>query len=134
MSSTPEHGSRGLAGQLFRFGVTGGLATLTHILIYASLYPYLLIAAWHANVAAFLVAVGVSYYGNSHWVFPGNSGDTSQVLKFSVSAIIGLLLNTFFAWYVVDYLHNSQYLSMLLMVGVTPLVVFVINKYFVFTQ
>jgi putative flippase GtrA len=53
-------------------------------------------------------------------------------LKFALSSLVGLSLNTFFAWYVVDVLGESKYISALLMVGITPFVIFLLNKLFVF--
>ncbi len=126
--------TRRLSGELLRFAIIGILATFTHVACYLGLYPGFLSSAATANVLAFSLAVFVSYMGNARWVFPNSKGGRAEVVKFSVSALTGLGLNTFFAWYLVDVRGASRYLSVALMVSVTPLTVFALNKYFVFTS
>ncbi len=134
MTEAPENAAWRLGGELIRFAITGGLATLTHVACYLLLFPALLDTAAAANVVAFTLAVFVSYLGNAYWVFPQNEFRKSQLAKFCLAALTGLALNTLFAWYIVDFRGLSRYLSIALMVGVTPLVVFVLNKFFVFTS
>ena len=134
MSNWSQGLAQRVSGELLRFAVIGVLATLTHVACYLALYPGMLSSAAAANVVAFSLAVFVSYLGNARWVFPHSEGGRAEVVKFCVSALTGLGLNTFFAWYLVDVRGASRYLSVALMVSVTPLAVFALNKYFVFTS
>ena len=131
---SPPHRDRQVRGELFRFAVTGGLATAVHVLCYLLLYPALLNSAAIANILAFSLATSVSYVGNARWVFPQSQHSRAQIARFCLSALSGLGLNTLIAWRVVDVLGASRYLSVALMISVTPLTVFLINKYFVFSR
>ncbi len=124
--------SQNLGGELIRFAVVGVLATVCHVACYLGLYPAVLSQAAVANVIAFSIAVFVSYIGNSRWVFPGGARSHARLIRFGMSALTGLLLNTLIAWVIVDTMHRSEYLSVVLMVTVTPMAVFLLNKYFVF--
>ncbi|WP_187276595.1 GtrA family protein [Parahaliea maris] len=133
MSNKPSLIDRCLGGELLRFAIVGAIATAVHVFFYLSLYPALVARATTANLVAFSLAVLVSYAGNSRWVFRDTTSSSTQLVKFIASALTGVTLNTFFAWYIVDYLKVSRYLSVVVMITTTPIVVFVLNKYFVFT-
>lgn len=124
----------GLHTEVFRFAVVGILATVVHIIIYTLSFPAFTNSAALANIVSFGIAVVASYTGNAYWVFPGAYDHRLQIMKFGISSGTGAALNTFFAWYVVDVSGASKYLSVILMVTVTPMVIFVINKFFVFAD
>lgn len=67
-----------LANQLVRFLVIGGLAALTHLVVFGLLdKPLAMATGWKhseylTNFIAFIVAFQVSYWGHSGWSFAGH--------------------------------------------------------------
>lgn len=58
-----------LLGELIRFGMVGIIASLTHFSIVVLLVQYHILSPLTANIAAFLTAFQVSYWGHREWTF-----------------------------------------------------------------
>ncbi|MEX0969797.1 MAG: GtrA family protein [Paracoccaceae bacterium] len=82
-----------MLGQIIRFGLVGGLATLVHMLVGVSLIGTGM-APLLANLCAFLVAFGVSFIGHYGFSFPQKTASLSSAFKrFILVAIGGFLIN-----------------------------------------
>lgn len=76
--------------QILRFGLVGGLATLTHLAVATALLAALPAAHPVAvNVVAFLVAFVVSFVGHSRYTFRTKG----SLPKFLIAALTGLAAN-----------------------------------------
>lgn len=117
--------------EVARFGVIGVLATLVHfvamnLLVRGGMDPVL------ANVIGFLTAVGISYTGQSLWVFRQPISDRVRMGKFGVSALFGVLANaavmTLFVKIIGTH-HNVGFIAALIFV---PATLYCVNRFWVF--
>jgi len=125
--------------QLVRFALVGVLSTVIHVALYVILVS---MGGWlplWANVAAFVVASFGGYCGHGAWTFSvpvekswGSRG--SRFGKYIISAVFGLLMNSFFVFVVTTVLEAGYLCAVPLMVLVTPVTIFAVNKYWVFDR
>jgi len=125
------------AAQFIRFGSVGGLATLIHVAAYVGFVESFGITPIAANVSAFAIAVIMSFVGHASWTFRQEyrqSGRATHVLfaRFVISAVLGLLLNTLFVFVVVTWLGLAYGWAIPCFIFVTPVVLFALNKLWVF--
>jgi putative flippase GtrA len=126
--------------QYARFGVVGLSATIVHSVLYLLLAGSLGISPFIANLLAFSVAVLVSYFGHFQWTFRNENGAgtatdmvvTTKLARFVVVAVIGLVLNSLAVYSVVDVMGLAYGYALIPMVGLVPIVVFVLSKLWVF--
>jgi putative flippase GtrA len=130
-----------LALQYLRFGAVGLVATLTHALLFVLLMETARIPALAANLAAFSMAVVVSFLGHFYWTFRETGGygsslfqQTNALLKFATVAVIGFSINSVAIFITVDVLLLSYYYAVVIMVGIVPPMVFVISKHWAFAE
>ena len=126
------------AWQFLRFGSVGALATLIHVVAYAGFIETVGVTPVTANVLAFSIAVAVSFAGHASWTFRHEyrqSGRGTHVLfaRFAISAVLGLLLNTLFVFVLVTWLGLAYGWAIPGFVFITPLVLFIVNRLWVFT-
>jgi len=118
--------------QLLRFVVAGAGITLFSALLYATLAaggldPFL------ANTAATLAGAALGYQVHGRWSFRGSRMDGSAALRFAGGAAVGYLLNSLWVWLTLATGLPPQ-AALPAMVVATPLVVFAINRFWVFTN
>ncbi|HWU68705.1 MAG TPA: GtrA family protein [Stenotrophobium sp.] len=124
---------RNLRGQVLRFGTVGLSATAIHAGVYT-----LLTARWHidalpATAAAFCCAFGISFLGHRYWTFAHNgSAFSASLLKFLCTSLLGLCSNAYIAWQLVDRMHLPASSALIGVVFLTPLLVFVLARFWVF--
>ena len=124
-----------LFGQLVRYALTGGIASIVNIGVYWILAgpfgqdPNL---SWLIGFAA---AVAVGYVIHSNWSFRGH-GRRDDITRtggrFVLVSLIGLALNSFWVWLLVQRMALPLWAPYPLVLGVTPLAVFALNRRWVF--
>lgn len=126
---------RGLFGQLVRYTLTGGLASIVNIGVYwvlrdrAGMIPNL---AW---TIGFVSAVLVGYVVHSRWSFRGHGRRDNLVRtggRFVIVALVSFGLNSLWVWLLVQHLELPTWAPIPLVLGVTPLAVFWLNRRWVF--
>jgi putative flippase GtrA len=76
------------------FTIIGALAALTHYIVAVGLEHSAFLTASHANVAGFVTAFPVSYFGHHKYSFAGNDSSHRHALpRFLSVAILGFLAN-----------------------------------------
>ena len=90
---------------LIRFGISGGLATFTHVAVFVLLVEWVHIRPLYAAVPAFVAAVGVSYGMNYRWTFESDGPHHALLPRFVLVALAGLGLNLLITYLVVDVGH-----------------------------
>lgn len=118
--------------QLMKFGIVGGVSTLLNSAAFIFFVDILSIAPLMSNFIAFFLAFWVSYLGHSQWTFEHREHNKEKFFKFFLVCLIGLVINTFFVWLLMHVFAKSAYIAILPMIFITPLIVFFINKYWVF--
>lgn len=132
-SGPARHDLPALGRQYARFAAVGGLATLTHLLVYAGLIELLALAPLASNTAGFALAVNLSYLGHRRWTFAGGPAARSgSLVRFVAVAGLGLVLNTLFVHLVTAMLDLHYGWSVPLIAGATPLLAFTLSRWWVF--
>lgn len=126
---------RALAGQFVRYGITGGLASIVNILVYWVGYK---LGGMNPNIAwamGFAGAVGVGYVVHSRWSFRGHGRRDNPArtgTRFVVVSLVSFGLNSLWVWMLVSQLRWPAWTPFPLVLGVTPLAVFSLNRAWVF--
>lgn len=123
-----------LVGQLVRYAITGGLASIVNIGVYQGLATGGLDpnAAW---TVGFLAAVAVGYVVHSRWSFRGHGARNNLARtggRFLVVSLVSFGLNQLWVWLLVRHLGLPLWAPYPLVLGVTPLAVFALNRVWVF--
>ncbi|SMF67169.1 GtrA family protein [Allosphingosinicella indica] len=123
-----------LIGQLVRYALTGGLASFVNI----GVYWVLAARGMDPNLAwaiGFVAAVAVGYVVHSRWSFRGHGrrGNLARTGgRFVIVALVSFALNQFWVWLLVARAGLPLWAPYPLVLGVTPLVVFALNRRWVF--
>jgi putative flippase GtrA len=127
-----RHGA--LLGQLSRYAVTGGLATIVNIAVYWVLAA----GGMDPNLAwafGYVAAVIVGYVVHSRWSFRGHGRRDNLARtggRFVLVSLVSFGLNQLWVWLLVQRLDLPLWSPYPLVLGVTPFVVFVLNRRWVF--
>ncbi len=118
--------------QIFKFGVVGGLATLMNSVMFLVFVNSFKIAPLFGNFLAFLCSFSISYFGHARWTFDNQKHSKEKLIKFLIVSLMGLMVNSLFVWIVIHLLHQSAIVVTIPMMFITPLVIFYINKLWIF--
>lgn len=124
----------GLLGQLVRYALTGGLASIVNI----GVYWLLAAGGMDPNLAwaiGFVAAVLVGYLVHSRWSFRGHGRRDNLARtggRFVIVSLISFGLNSFWVWLLVQRLELPLWAPYPLVLGITPLIVFALNRRWVF--
>lgn len=120
--------------QLLRFAVGGGLVTLIGSAVYWVAAVPGDISPMLSNLLSYLVAVTIGYIVHSRWSFrghgAGNGWRTSG--KFFAASLVSLAINSLWVWILLTVLHGAVWWPTITMIFVTPVIVFWINRKWVF--
>jgi putative flippase GtrA len=132
MKLTGEH--KEIAGQLVRYGLTGGLASIVNI----GVYWVLAAGGMDPNLAwtiGFLAAVLVGYVVHSRWSFRGHGRRDNLARtggRFFAVSLVSFALNQLWVFLLVRQFALPLWAPYPLVLGVTPLIVFSLNRRWVF--
>ena len=97
-----------MTAQLWRFGVVGIAATITHFSVAIGLVELAGLPVLGANFLAFAVALGVSYGGNHRWTFERSDAHRRYLPRFAAVAIGGLGLNQSIVWALATVMRTER--------------------------
>jgi putative flippase GtrA len=126
---------RGLLGQLVRYAITGGLASIVNIAVYWYGRDGLGVDANMAWAAGFACAVAVGYVVHSRWSFRDHGRRDNLARtggRFIIVSLVSFALNSLWVWLLVGHLRLPTWAPIPLVLGITPLVVFSLNRRWVF--
>ncbi|HWL46490.1 MAG TPA: GtrA family protein, partial [Sphingomonadaceae bacterium] len=92
---------RTLIGQMARYGVTGGLASIINIALYWIGATFLAIDPNLAMVIGYLAAVAFGYVIHSRWSFRGHGRRDNLARtggRFFIVSLVSLALNSLWVW------------------------------------
>ena len=133
MKLIDKHGE--IAGQLIRFGLTGGLLTVLVAGGYWLVATFLHVEPMLSLTLNFLVFTGLGYVLHSRFSFRGHGSRdnaAARTFRFFTVNIIGFLSNQFFVWLLVKQLGGPTWWPVLPILFVTPLLTFALNRRWVF--
>lgn len=114
--------------EFIRFGIVGGFATLTHVMVawlLLTLFPGS--PVFLVNVIAFSVAFSVSFFGHRHFTFRTDG----SLPRFLVAACVGVAVNNG-CLLITAALGFPALQAIIIAAMMSPLVVFVLSKYWAF--
>lgn len=117
--------------ELAVFGAVGVLATLTH---YFSAILAVELLGFHvmvANVLAYCVAVGVSFFGHSILTFRV-AMSRSRFVKFITVSLSALAVSQALLWLLTFSALFGHRINMLAVVFVVPIYSYILNKFWVY--
>jgi putative flippase GtrA len=123
-----------MMGALLRYGVSGGLATATHVSVFVLAVEWLGLRPVLAAGPAFVLALLVSYGMNYHWTFAVSGPHRIMLPRYVVVALLGLGLNLGITYAVVDAAGYWYGYALLLVILIVPLVTFMLSKFWVFLE
>mgnify|MGYP003630824127 CR=1 FL=1 len=109
------------------------LATCAHYLVAISTLLYMNVYA--ANLAGYLAAVAISYFGHQRYSFQLAAREIShriQFPRFILASLGGLALSYLVLAIMEDAMGTPHWLSLAAAVCLVPLYTFVVNKLYVF--
>ena len=124
-----------LIGQIVRYGLVGGVVTALQGAVYWLLSSQ---AGWDpqlSNVAGYLVAVATGFLAHGAITFRGQGAQSVapvRLARFVGVSLISLALNAFWVWLTVTALGAPLWAPLPFMAVVTPGIVFVLNRQWVF--
>ena len=127
-----RHGE--VAGQLVRYALTGGLASIVNI----GVYWILALRGMDPNLAwalGYVAAVLVGYVIHSRWSFRGHGRRDNLARtggRFVAVSLVSFGLNQLWVWLLVQAMELPLWAPYPLVLGVTPLVIFSLNRQWVF--
>lgn len=136
MKRLRELATNRLFQQLVSFAIVGVGATLTHAIIFNISFELLQLYHLIANIFGFCIAFLVSYLGQFHWTFKEQSIQLADkrgaFFKFLKTALLGFAVNLFWAFLILELLQLHHYYYLALLTFVTPILIFILNKFWVF--
>lgn len=122
--------------QLVSFAIVGVGATLTHAIIFNISFELLQLHHLIANILGFCIAFLVSYLGQFHWTFKEQAiqlaDKRSAFFKFLKTALLGFAVNLFWSFLILEFLQLHHYYYLALLTFVTPVLIFLLNKFWAF--
>ncbi len=126
--------------QYAKFGSIGIVATAIHVAVFTALVEVYDTPPLLANILAFCIAALFAFVGHLHWTFKLKAEQRLisirqlkwVFVRFFLIALLGLGLNSFSVFVVVDVVGLSYLCAIPLMVFVVPPIVFLISKYWTF--
>ncbi|MET0240286.1 MAG: GtrA family protein [Sphingobium sp.] len=122
-------------GQIIRYGIVGGAVTGLQVAVYWLLSAMAGVEPQLANVAGYLCAVVTGYFAHGAITFRGHGagqGGSGRMVRFAAVSLLSLALNALWVWIGVTWLHGPLWGPILPMGLVTPGVVFVLNRQWVY--
>lgn len=114
--------------RLFRFGVVGVSATLTHAAILWALVESVQMRPSLATVIGFLVAFNVSYFGHYYFTFRSTEPHKRALPGFALTATAGAVLNWLIFVIGTDLLDWNYWITFLIAVASVPVFVFFVSR------
>ncbi len=129
---------RALFVQIARYGIVGLGVTLVQVAVYWLLAARAGVHSQLANLAGYGVAVLLGYVLHGRFTFADEERDGSAVAhvargaRFVAVSLVSLALNALWVWLCVSWRHWPEWAPIPAMLFVTPAVVFLLNRLWVF--
>lgn len=115
---------------------SGGMATITNLLILYVLVEFLGVHYLIASTAAFVVSIAVSFTMQKFWTFEDSSKDNihAQFAFYLAVVLFNLALNTFLVYASVEWLHIWYFMAQFIAGAIIALISFFAYRNMVFKR
>jgi len=120
--------------QFVRFAGVGFMSAIGHYGLLIALVQIAKMDAVLASAAGALLGACINYSLNYRFTFRSTKQHRESIIKFTLVAVVGLLLNTLFMWLGVDLLGAHYLLSQIVTTGLVMIWSFFANRFWTFQQ
>ena len=119
---------------IVRYIISGGTSAVINLGTLSFLYYIKHMYYIYAAIIAFIVSFLVSLVLQKFWTFEDHSRNnlSVQIGKYLITSLLGLSLNTFILYVLVDHLHLYVYVGQIIAGGLVACVTFFISRKYVF--
>lgn len=115
------------------FTIIGALAALTHYIVAVSFEYSALFTAAHANIAGFVAAFPVSYFGHRTFSFAGQDASHRQSLpRFLSVALLGFLANQTLVLSAIEYTKLPFWFALGVVMVLVAISTYLLSKFWAF--
>jgi len=119
--------------QVVRYGVNGSIVTGLYSLVLVALDSWTHLPLQFCNLAGYVAALNLGYFLHSRVTFRNHgTRDNASKIRFVLASLPSLALNAFWAWLLTDALKLPHWTLYLPIWFVTPAMIFVLNRWWVF--
>ncbi|OGY45498.1 MAG: hypothetical protein A2744_02305 [Candidatus Buchananbacteria bacterium RIFCSPHIGHO2_01_FULL_44_11] len=121
--------------QFIKFCFVGSAAAVIHFFILYSLTEWLNFWYLYSNALGFMVSVTFNFFSNKFWTFRSKEWGTaafSQLLKFIVVLVSGLLITTGIIYALTEWLYLDYRWSWVIATGAVTFWNYLINRFWTF--
>ena len=135
LASAEQHPAYAVISQFIRFGLVGVFVTMVNFVVY---WAGIKLFALDPNLTwtiGFIVAFIVGYHLQSKWSFAGHGAERKALVhgsRYLIVALVGFAVNSLWVWLCVQYMAFPTWSPLPLVLFVTPLLVFMLNRVWVF--
>jgi len=122
------------ANAALRFVISGGLAALVAIGTYYAAAVVCGISPYLANLIAFALQFGVSYWLHRAFSFNVKAEVFGSMSRYALLSVLAFAINTGWVWLLTHALALTAWTPILPMVAVTPCITFFVARYWVFAS
>jgi len=115
------------------FGVVGVIATLTHYFNAVFAVEFFNWNVMIANIFAYCVAVGVSFFGHSMLTFRATIS-RNRFIKFVTVSLSALAVSQAILWLLTSLAFFGHRINFLVVVCVVPVYSYLLNKFWVYNK
>jgi putative flippase GtrA len=125
--------SMALFWQLARFGIVGLSAAVVHFSVVVLLVESHHMQPLIANIIGFCTAFQISYWGHRQWTFNGTTQKhTIAFPRLLLVSVLAFIANEGMFYLLMEQFALPYPVALILVLSILPLVVFVVNKLWVF--
>ena len=118
--------------QIARFMTVGVMAAVVHLTVVVSLVQGYSLEPLMANIAGFMIAFQVSYFGHRLWTFNMTEALHHEAYpKLVVVQVVNFAMNEALYYYFLS-LHVPYGVALLVVLAILPVFTFVVNKFWVY--
>lgn len=117
-----------------QYGTVGIVGTIIHTVILSICVELFHITPVISTIVGFLFSLIVSYILNSVWTFKQSNKGKNSFIKYLITCSLGLAINVFIMFIVVDVLQYMYLLGQLVSIIIVPIFNFSVTKKWVFSK
>jgi len=128
-----------LIAEFFKFGVTGGLGTITNLLIFFLLADLGGLPEIPVSIGCFIVAGTQNYFLNHLWSFREYTGKTpvspAKWLMFLAGSLLGLIVNIIVMKLIINnFVLPWKFIAQACGIAAGMVINFIVSKFFIFRK
>lgn len=134
-STAAQHPHYSVIGQFVRFGLVGVFVTMVNFVVYWAGVKMFALDPNLTWTIGFIIAFIVGYHMQSKWSFAGHGSERNAMVhgsRYLIVALVGFAVNSLWVWLCVQYMAFPTWSPLPLVLFVTPLLVFMLNRVWVF--